>query len=139
MEIQSAAPESAWRNLPFSFLFTQLLDFSFGFSHASLCRSPESTSFLPRQDRVKGSDQLIRVFWLIQAGGREGYGMCSEPPTAEAGMKFQLLRHAMCSPWEYVPGSQDPGTGGLHRLLGGEVWIVTCGCTESSCWLQQQP
>ena len=23
----------------------------------------------------------------------------------------------MCSPGEVVPGSQDPGSGGLHRLL----------------------
>ena len=25
----------------------------------------------------------------------------------------------MCSPREVVPGSWDPGSGGLHRLLGG--------------------
>ena len=45
----------------------------------------------------------------------------------------------MCSPGEVVPGSQDPGSGGLHRLPGGEVWIVTCACTQASWWLQQQP
>ena len=45
----------------------------------------------------------------------------------------------MCSPGEVVPGSRDPGSGGLHRLLGGEVWIVTCVCTQASWWLQQQP
>ena len=38
----------------------------------------------------------------------------------------------MCSPGEVVPGSRDPGIGGLHRLLGGEVWIVTCACTQAS-------
>ena len=32
----------------------------------------------------------------------------------------------MHSPGEVVPGSQDPGSGGLHRLLGGAVWRVTC-------------
>ena len=26
----------------------------------------------------------------------------------------------MCSPGEVVPGSQDPGSGGLHRLPVGE-------------------
>ena len=45
----------------------------------------------------------------------------------------------MCSPREVVPGSRDPGSGGLHRLLGGELWIVTCACTQVSWWLQQQP
>ena len=44
------------------------------------------------------------------------------------------LRHTMCSPGEVVPGSWDPGSGGLHRLLGGEVWIVTCACTQASWW-----
>ena len=32
----------------------------------------------------------------------------------------------MCSPGEVVPGAQDPGSGGLHRFPGGQVWIVTC-------------
>ena len=45
----------------------------------------------------------------------------------------------MHSPGEAVPGSQDPASGGLHRLPGGEVWIVTCACTQASWWLQQQP
>ena len=41
----------------------------------------------------------------------------------------------MCSPGEVVPGSREPGSGGLHRLPGGEVWIVTCACTQAS-WFQ---
>ena len=45
----------------------------------------------------------------------------------------------MRSPREVVPGSQDPGSGGLHRLPGGEVCIVTCACTQVSWWRQQQP
>ena len=45
----------------------------------------------------------------------------------------------MCSPGEVVPGSLDPGSDGLHMLLGGEVWIVTCARTQASCLLQQQP
>ena len=44
----------------------------------------------------------------------------------------------MHSPGEVVPGSRDPGSGGLHRLPEGEVWIVTCACTQASQWLQQQ-
>ena len=39
----------------------------------------------------------------------------------------------MHSPGEVVPGSRDPGSGGLHRLPGGEVWRVTCACTQASC------
>ena len=31
----------------------------------------------------------------------------------------------MCSPREVVLVSQDPSSGGLHRLPGGEVWTVT--------------
>ena len=38
VEILSAAPEAAGRNFPFSSLFTQLLEFSFGFSPTSACR-----------------------------------------------------------------------------------------------------
>ena len=29
----------------------------------------------------------------------------------------------MCSPREVVPGSRDPGSGGLYRLLGGRRWV----------------
>ena len=49
------------------------------------------------------------------------------------------LRRAVCSPGEAVPGSTNPGSGGLHRLLGGDVWIVTCACTQAFGWRQQQP
>ena len=44
----------------------------------------------------------------------------------------------MFSPGEFVPLSQDPGSGGLHRLPGGDVSIVTCTCTQASWWMQQQ-
>ena len=40
----------------------------------------------------------------------------------------------MHSPGEVVPGSRDAGSGGLHRLPGGEVWIVTCARTQVSWW-----
>ena len=36
VEIQSAAPEAAGRNFPFSFLFVQLLEFSFGFGPSTM-------------------------------------------------------------------------------------------------------
>ena len=37
----------------------------------------------------------------------------------------------MRSPGEVVPGSQDPGRGRLHRLPGGEVWIVSDLCSHT--------
>ena len=45
----------------------------------------------------------------------------------------------MHSPGEVVPGSRDPASGGLHRLPGGAVWIVTFARTQASWWWQQQP
>ena len=80
--------------------------------------------------------QLIRGLWLTQARGREGYGMQVEHAVAEASVTLQQPR-PVYSPGEVVPGSWDPGSGGLHRLPGGEVWIVTC--TQASWWRQQQP
>ena len=65
--------------------------------------------------------------------------MWVEPEAAEAGMTLQQQRRAVCSPKEVVPGSREPGSGGLHRLPGGEVWRVTCARTQASWWRQQQP
>ena len=65
-------------------------------------------------------------------------GMRGEPAAAEAGMSLQKPERTVCSRGELVPGSWDPGSGGLHRLPGG-VQIVTCTCTQASWWLQQQP
>ena len=45
----------------------------------------------------------------------------------------------MRSPGEVVPGSWDPGSGGLHWLLGGAVWRVTCARTQDFWRRQQQP
>ena len=45
----------------------------------------------------------------------------------------------MRSPGEVVPGSQDPGSVGLHRLPGGAVWRVTCAHTQALWRQQQQP
>ena len=45
----------------------------------------------------------------------------------------------MRSPGDVVPGSRDPGSGGLHRLPGGAVWRVTCARTQDFWRRQQQP
>ena len=90
-------------------------------------------------DRMGLKKRLIRALWLTQARGREGYRMWGEPVAAEANMTLQQPEVCLCSPGEVVPGSRDPGTGGLHRLPGEELWIVTCACAQASWWLQQQP
>ena len=70
--------------------------------------------------------------WLTQAGGREGYGMWGEPAAAEANMMLQQPEVLCVVSWGVVPGSRDPGSGRLHRLPGGEVWIATSVCTQDS-------
>ena len=97
-------------------------------------------------------EQLLRGLWLTQAAGEGGVQRRQGEPAgrglqAEAGRacrqrpawRCSSLRHAVCSPGEVVPGSQEPGSGGLHRLPGGAVWTVTCACTQASWWLQQWP
>ena len=69
MEIESAAPEAAGRDFPFSSVFAQLLGFSFGFGPASTCRSPEGVCSSRRQDGVKGAAASGA---LAQSGWGEG-------------------------------------------------------------------
>ena len=59
--------------------------------------------------------------------------MLGEPVAAEVGVTLQQheARHVFSQgscPWITGPW-----------LPGGEVWMVTCACTQSSWWLQQQP
>ena len=80
-------------------------------------------------DRMGLKERLIRGFWLTQAGGREGYGMRGKPAAAEAGMMLQQPETCRV----FSQGSWEcPGSGMWHRLLGREVWIVTCTCTQAS-------
>ena len=62
--------------------------------------------------------------------------MRGKPVVAEA--RVTLQQPEVCRVFSWVPGSWDPGSGRLHRLPGGEVWIVTYACTQDSWWLQQQ-
>ena len=119
-----AAPEAAGRNFPFSSLFPQLLGFSFGFGPTSACRSPEGVCSHP--DRTGLKEHLIQELWLTQAGGREGYGVRSEPVAAEASMTLhqpearRALSRGSC-PW--ITGlwqwwaAQAPGTGHVDSDL----------------------
>ena len=124
-----------WEKFPFLFFFPSGPGVQLWIGPASMCRSPEGICSCP--DRTGLKEQLIRGLWLTQARGRAGYRMQGEPAVTEAGVTLQQVH--MYSPREVVPGSRDPGSGGLHRLPGGEVWIVTCACTLASWWLQQQP
>ena len=90
-------------------------------------------------DRTGLKEQLLWGLWLTQAGGREGYGCRASLWRQRPAWRCTSLRHAVCSLGEVVPGSQDPGHGGLHRLPGGAVWRVTCARTQTSWWRQQQP
>ena len=90
-----------------------------------------------RQDRVKGT--VDWGLWLTEPRwGGEG-GVWNAGLACGGRDQHDVATAAMCSPGEVVPGSGDPGSGGLHRLPGEEVWIVTCARTQASWWLQQQP
>ena len=84
-------------------------------------------------------EQLLRGLWLTQAGGREGYGCGASLQRQRLALHCSSLRCTVRSPGQVVPGAWDPGSGGLHRLPGRAVWIVSCACTQASWWRQQQP
>ena len=90
-------------------------------------------------DRMGLKEQLLWWLWLTQAWGREGYrcGLIRHWQTPVG--SCSSLRRTVRSPGEVVTGSREPGSGGLHRLPGGAVWIVTFARTQASWWRQQQP
>ena len=99
-----------------------------------LCVGPLRASVL-HSDRTGLKEQLLRGLWLTQAGGREGYGCGASLWWQRPAWSCNSLRRAVRSPREVVPASWDAGSGGLHRLPGGEVWRVTCAHTQASWWL----
>ena len=86
---------------------------------------------VPHPDRTGLKQQQIGGLWLRLGGGRGTECWVSLRWQMPA-WRFTSLRRAVCSHGEVVPGSWDPGSGGLHRLPGGQVWIVTCACTQGS-------
>ena len=92
-----------------------------------------------RSHRTRLKEQLLRGLWLAEAGGRECYWCRASLRRQRPAWRCTSLRCAVCSPGEVVPGSRDPGSGGLHRLLRGAVWRVTCARTQASWWRQQPP
>ena len=81
---------------------------------------------VPLPDRTGLKKQLIRGFWLAQAGGREGYGMWGEAATAGANMTLQqpevrrVFSRGSCpwmtGPWQWR-AAQAPGRGGVDSDL----------------------
>ena len=65
--------------------------------------------------------------------------MWGEPAAAEARVTLHQPEACRVFSREVVHGSRDLGSGGLHRLPGGEVCIVTCACSQAFWWWQQQP
>ena len=103
-----------------------------------LCVGHLRVSF-PCSDRTGLKEQLIRGLWLTHAGWREGYGFGASLRQQRPTWHCTSVRRTVHSPGEIVPGSRDPGSGVLHRLPGGDVWIVTFASTQTSMWWQQQP
>ena len=97
------------------------------------------TSSVPHPDRTALKEQLLRELWLTQAGGREGFGCGASLRRQRPAWRCTSPRRTVRSPGEVVPGSREPGRGGLHRLPGGAVWRVTCARTQASWWKQQHP
>ena len=94
---------------------------------------------VPSPDRTGLKEQLLWGLWLIQDGRRERYGCGASLQQQRPVWRCSSLRRAVRSPGEVVPGSLEPGSGGLHRLPGGAVWRVTCARTQASWSWQQQP
>ena len=58
--------------------------------------------------------------------------MWDEPVAAEASMTLQKPEaHCVFSSREVVPGSHDPGSGGLHRLAGGSGGVDSDLCLHT--------
>ena len=81
---------------------------------------------VPHPDRRELKEQLIRVLWLTQAGGRERYVMRVEPAVAEAGVTLQqpeacsVFSQGSCpwitGPWQWQV-AQAPRRGGVDSDL----------------------
>ena len=90
-------------------------------------------------DRMGLKEQLIRGLWITQVVGKEGYGVWGEPAAAEAGMTLHQPEARRVFSWGNCPWITGPWHWRVAQAPGGEVWIVTCACTQASWWLQQQP
>ena len=117
-----------WRFNPLLLRLLGEISLSLLCSHSSWCSALDldlplrvgrlRVSVLP-SDRTGLKEQLIRGLWLTQARGRAGYGCGAGLWWQRLAWRCTSLRRTVHSSGEVVPGSQDPGSGGLHRLPGG--------------------
>ena len=84
-----------------------------------MCRSPGGISSLLRQDGVKGAADSGALAHSGQGEG--GVQLRGEPAAAEARVTLHQPEARHVFSWGIFPGSWDPGSGGLHRLPGGEL------------------
>ena len=73
-----------------------------------------------RSDRMGLKLQLIWGLRFTEAGRRGGMECGVSLRWQRPAWRCSSLRCAVCSPGEVVPGSQDPGSGGLLRVPGGD-------------------
>ena len=78
-----------------------------------------------RSHRTGLKEQLLRGLWLTQAGEMEGYWCGARLWRQRPAWRCTSPRRAVRSLGEFGPGSREPNSGGLHRLPGGAVWILT--------------
>ena len=138
VEIQSTAPESAGRDIPFSSLFAHLLGFSFGFGPTSACRSPEGLCSLLREDGVKGAAASGA---LAHSGRWEGAVRMQGKPEASVTLHQPegrcVLSQGNCpwitGPWQWR-AAQAPRRGGVDSDLCSHTGsLVVSSSLSISC------
>ena len=126
-----------WRFNPLLLRLLGEISLSLLCSHSSWGSALDLARSSLRQDGVKGAADSVA---LAHSGwGEGGVWMQASLRRQRVAWCCTSVRRTVRSPREVVPGSRDPGSGGLHRLPGGEEWRVTCAHTQASWWRQQQP
>ena len=65
--------------------------------------------------------------------------MQGEPVAAEPSVTLQQPQARRVFSLGSFPWITAPWQWWAAQALGGEVWIMTCACTQASWWCQQQP
>ena len=64
--------------------------------------------------------------------------MLGELEVAEAGVMLQQPEAHYVFSWGSCPWITGPRQWRAAEVPRGELWIMTCACTQASWWLQQQ-
>ena len=73
---------------------------------------------VPHPEKRGLKEQLIRALFLTQAGEREGYSNHNRNARQACGSRGHMTLQQPEAPRVFSHGSQDPGSGMLHRLPG---------------------